>query len=167
LTLLGARGPAELKTLAKGIPFPRRSVLTKALELRRAGLVQTDENGLWSLTPQRTAATAGKKGTVSSQAGGAEKSGQSARHWWVNAPDEDLTPQFRFARELARLDVAPGIANLLAETLFTQDPYDLKWLYEVLTEMGEGFVSESPCRLIMRWWAGHCGLPYNRSDFFK
>lgn len=165
--VLATNRPMPFRELAKAIPFPYKSIYTKALELRRQDLIRTDANGLWSLN--RDFSTSKLKNAASeftsTQVSADEKTTTSASDTTSEIPFEDLDPQDQLVQQLHNVGIGP-VAEVLAQMFFNHDIYSVRDLYNVLCVAARGWVDRRQANFVMSWWAISRGLKYSTDEFF-
>jgi len=167
---LYSEGAMKVADMCKTIKYPYKSVYTKALELQKLGLVDRDDNGVWSLkegvTP-RTLETGelDESGAAEAPGEGVEPGGKGAPI--VRSTGAPLDQKGLFIQELKNIGVQPKeVIPTIASIFFDGDIDDLNWLNTVLLKSAGGWVNHKQRRLIIDWWSHSRGLPYAEDDFF-
>lgn len=150
LALVEEHGPMTMDQLTEQIPYERKSILGKTIDMTKAGILVKDyESGAFSL-----------KGAVPSSDGGAAVSVQTSK---VGIP---LDSRQGFIQRLGNIGVTPKEAiPTIADIFFSGDIDSLEWLDHVLRKDAAGFVNAHQARLVLSWWAQTRGLPYDPERF--
>jgi len=174
IRLLHEQGPMKTKDLSRSIPFRYKSIYAEALELKAMGLVDKDENGMWSLQPGVTPAALGIEHSVPS-ASDEELSTSGAEPMLALSGEDTDDPtslsgatfdqKTDFIQHMISVGVRPvGVVRVLADIFFSGDINNLQWLKGVLTGDGSGYLTRPQQRLIFCWWGTTRGLPYKDED---
>jgi hypothetical protein len=164
VSLLSEKGRMKLGNMAKILGASSKSLNTEALELRRLGVLQKDDEGVWSLVPGVDPTMFGIEPLVS------ERGGSNGGVSTTSTPleTEGLIP---FKNEFIDLLKSTGVktgAEVIADLYLNGDNiWDMRWLHYVLSDCAKGFVTEGQCKLIMAAWAIGKGVRYKHEDFFK
>ncbi len=165
VNLIINKGPLKLKDITKILDASYQSLNTEALELRRLGLLQKDDEGVWSLVP---GADLSKLGFVvpSDRAGSSAMVSTSST---LSDAESSLSLEDKFEDLLRRAGVAKGMEATITEIYFTKPHmlWDTQWLHNVLIIQAWGYVTEGQARLIMASWSLSNGFPCKLEDFFK
>ena len=150
--LIVEKGPVTVRDMTRSLGARYQSVNTEALELRRHGVLQKDDESAWSLAPGADL----------------EAFGIEPTHSLVSPPeDSSRTPEGRFLDLLRSVGVKKA-AETITDLFFSgEDIWDMQWLHHVLAWSAEGFVTEGQAKLIMAYWAHTNGIPYRHEDFFS
>jgi len=167
---LYADGPMGVSEMCKTIPYPYKSVYTKALELQKLGLADKDDNGVWSLeegvTPQ-TLITGEKEMPGAQETGAGKEPPATGTAPIVRSTGAPLDQKTMFIQELKNIGCAPKEAiPTIANIFFSGDIDSLRWLEQVLKRDSAGFVTPHQRRLIISFWSNTRGLPYDPDQFF-
>jgi hypothetical protein len=149
VSLLVAQGPMKLRNMRKILGSPYKSLNTEALELRKRGVLEKDEEGTWSLVygidPEDFGieVISGDKDPV--QAGVSTST--------VPPIDEPgIGHKERFRRLLLSVGIKNVDPSLIVDLFFNGDIHDPNWLYQILTIHAKGYFSEKQARLVMASW---------------
>lgn len=170
IELLYTEGPMDVSTMCKTIPYPYKSVYTKACDLRKMGFATKDGDGIWHLASGITPRTL-ETGELDSEPGAepGEEVSETAtsKAPLTRSPGMPLDQQQLFIQELRNIGVTPKEAiPTIANIFFSGDIDKLSWLNKVLKEESAGFVTHKQRRLIFSWWSHTRGLPYTEDEFF-
>jgi hypothetical protein len=154
--LIMERGPVKLGIMVKTLDAPYQSLNTEALELRRLGILQKDAEGVWSLVPGTDPTMYGVEIIKPYSIGSAGPQLESSR-----------TLQDEFRDLLRSTGVKKGVEAITDIYFSGDDIWNAQWLYKVLADYSEGFLTEDQCKLIMASWTITKGIPYEYEDFFK
>ena len=155
VSLIMEKGPVKLGIMVRALKTPYQSLNTEALELRRLGVLQKDAEGVWSLVPGIDPAVYGVGAIKLYSTGSAEPQLESSR-----------TLQDEFRDLLRSTGVKKGVEAITDIYFSGDDIWDAQWLYKVLVDYSEGFVTEDQCKLIMASWTITKGIFYEYEDFF-
>lgn len=166
VSLISIVAHMKLKDMAKLLDAPYQSLNTEALELKRLGVLEKDDEGFWSLVPEVNPEEFGIE-VMSSYRGdsiGSEVGSSAASTLPISESSPTLKDEFMAL--LRSAGVKQGIETI-ADLFFAGDIWDMQWLHRVLTDYARGFVTEPQCKLIMGYWAKTKGIPYRHEDFFE
>jgi hypothetical protein len=154
VSLIREKGPIKLGVMVRTLKAPYQSLNTEALELRRLGVLQKDEEGVWSLIPG-----------VDPAAYGVESIDLDSNVTIGSQPRSYPTLEDEFRNLLRSVGVKSGLEPITS-IFFSGDIWDPRRLHKILTHTAQGFVTEDQCKLIMAYWMITKGVPYRREDFF-
>ncbi len=156
VSLITEKSPMKLRVMVRTLRASYQSLNTEALELRRLGVLQKDAEGVWSLVPGVNPAMFGIEIITSELTASIEPQPEGSRTF----KDE--------FRDLLKSVGVKKAAETIADLYFSGDNiWDARWLYKVLADYSEGFVTEGQCKLIMGYWTRKNGVPYRYEDFFE
>jgi len=156
VTLIAEEGPRKLSGMTRILGSSYQSLNSEVLKLRRLGVLEKDADGVLSLVPGIDPAAFGIEMITSAPAPPTPPE-----------TDRELSLQDKFEDLLRRVGVKKG-AKTIAEIYFSGDDiWDAQWLYHVLSDDAQGFVTEDQSKLIMGYWTRTKGIPYEYENFFS
>lgn len=166
---LYSEGSMKVSQMCETIKYPYKSVYTKALELKKLGLADKDDDGVWSLqegvTPQTLVTgeieESGAEETVVEGEATTKKVPPIARSTGI-----PLDQRSMFIKHCTDIGIAPKEAiPTIADIFFSGDINSLEWLNQVLSADAAGYVTHQQRRLMLSWWANTRLLEFNEEEF--
>ncbi len=156
VSLIIEEGPRKLSGMTRIVGSSYQNLNSEVLKLRKLGVLEKDADGVLSLVSD-----------VDPAAFGIELITSDPNALTSPRPETPKTIQEQFMDLLRSAGVKKG-AEAISEIYFSKlDFWNAEWLYHVLMDSAQGFVSEGQAKLIMGYWTIKNGVPYEYEDFFS
>ncbi len=155
VSLIAEEGPRKMSGMTRILGAPYQSLNSEVLKLRKLGVLEKDIDGVLSLVPSVDPAVFGIEVITSDPS--ASTSPQ---------PEAPRTIQEQFMDLLRSTGVKKGVETISDIYFSKLDFWKAEWLYHVLMDSAQGFVTEGQAKLIMGYWTIKNGIPYEYEDYF-
>ena len=155
VSLIAEERPRKMSGMTKILGAHYQSLNSEVLKLRKLGVLEKDADGVLSLVPG-----------VDPAAFGIEVITSDPSALTSPQPEAPRTIQEQFMDLLRSAGVKIGVETISDIYFSKLDFWNAEWLYHVLMDSAQGFVTEDQAKLIMGYWTIKNGVPYEHEDFF-